>query len=65
MTGTNPRTGTEWKCYADESKPFAALVFKVVSDPYVGRLVYLRVYSGRLKVGKLDVDGELLCKERL
>jgi elongation factor G len=51
MTGINPRTGTEWKCYADETKPFAALVFKVVSDPYVGRLVYLRVYSGRLKVG--------------
>lgn len=52
MTGINPRTGTEWKCYPDESKPFAALVFKVVSDPYVGRLVYLRVYSGRLNVGK-------------
>jgi elongation factor G len=51
MTGINPHTGTEWRCYADESKPFAALVFKVVSDPYVGRLVYLRVYSGRLKVG--------------
>ena len=51
MTGINPRTGTEWQCFADESKPFAALVFKVVSDPYVGRLVYLRAYSGRLKVG--------------
>jgi elongation factor G len=49
--GVNPRTGGEWKCYADATKPFAALAFKVVSDPYVGRLVYLRVYSGRLKVG--------------
>jgi len=51
MVGINPRTGTEWRCYADETKPFAALIFKVVSDPYVGRLVYLRVYSGRLEVG--------------
>jgi elongation factor G len=51
MVGINPRTGTEWKCYPDPSKPFAGLVFKVVSDPYVGRLVYLRVYSGKLKAG--------------
>jgi elongation factor G len=51
MVGINPRTDTEWKCYPDPSKPFAGLVFKVVSDPYVGRLVYLRVYSGKLKAG--------------
>jgi elongation factor G len=65
MTGINPRTGTEWKCYADESKPFAALIFKVVSDPYVGRLVYLRVYSGRLRVGKAVLNSVKGERERV
>jgi elongation factor G len=64
MVGLNPRTGTEWKCYADESKPFAALAFKVVSDPYVGRLVYVRVYSGRLKVGSSVLNPVKGQKER-
>ncbi len=64
MTGINPNTGTEWKCYADETKPFAALIFKVVSDPYVGRLVYLRVYSGRLKVGSTVLNTVKGRKER-
>jgi elongation factor G len=65
MTGINPHTGTEWRCYADESKPFAALIFKVVSDPYVGRLVYLRVYSGRLKVGSAVFNPVKGKKERI
>jgi elongation factor G len=64
VVGVNPQTGTEWKCYADESKPFAALAFKVVSDPYVGRLVYLRVYSGRLRVGSTVLNPEKGRKER-
>jgi elongation factor G len=65
MVGINPRTGTEWKCYADESKPFAALAFKVVSDPYVGRLVYLRAYSGRLNVGSSVLNSVKGRKERV
>ena len=65
MTGINPRTGTEWKCYPDESRPFAALAFKVVSDPYVGRLVYLRAYSGRLKVGSSVLNPVKGKKERI
>jgi elongation factor G len=65
MAGINPRTGTEWLCYADESKPFAALVFKVVSDPYVGRLVYLRAYSGRLKVGSAVLNSVKGKRERI
>jgi elongation factor G len=64
MVGINPRTGTEWKCYADEAKPFAALAFKVVSDPYVGRLVYMRVYSGRLRVGSTVLNSVKGRKER-
>jgi elongation factor G len=64
MVGVDPRTGGEWKCYADETKPFAALAFKVVSDPYVGRLVYVRVYSGRLKVGSAVLNSVKGRKER-
>jgi elongation factor G len=65
MVGINLKTGTEWKCYADETKPFAALIFKVVSDPYVGRLVYLRVYSGRLEVGRTVLNTVKGRKERV
>ena len=65
MTGVDPRTGAEWKCYADEEKPFAALVFKVVADPYVGRLAYLRVYSGRLRVGSTALNSVKGKKERV
>ncbi len=65
MTGVEPRTGAERQCYADESKPFAALVFKVVSDPYVGRLVYLRVYSGRLNAGSAVLNSVKGKRERI
>lgn len=64
MVGTNPRTGDAWECRPDESAPFAALAFKVVSDPYVGRLVYLRVYSGKLKVGSGVLNSVKERKER-
>lgn len=65
MVGVDPRTGTEWKCYADDARPFAALAFKVVSDPYVGRLVYLRVYSGRARAGGQVFNSVKGRKERL
>ena len=45
------RTGAEVTRPASDEAPFAALAFKVVADPFVGRLVYLRVYSGKLKAG--------------
>ncbi len=64
MVGINPQSGKEWACHADESAPFAALAFKVVSDPYVGRLVYLRVYSGRLNVGSAVLNPTKQRKER-
>jgi elongation factor G len=64
VVGIDPRTGSEWKCYADESRPFASLAFKVVADPYVGRLVYLRVYSGRLRVGSAVLNSVKGRKER-
>jgi elongation factor G len=49
--GVHPGTGEEEARGADEKAPLSALVFKIVSDPYVGRLAYFRVYSGTMKQG--------------
>ena len=47
----NPKTGQVEKRLPENSEPFSALAFKVVTDPHVGRLVYVRVYSGTIKAG--------------
>jgi elongation factor G len=49
--GIDPRTEKELSRKAAEDEPFAALAFKVMSDPYVGKLTYFRVYSGKIKAG--------------
>jgi elongation factor G len=49
--GIDPRTEKELSRKANEDEPFAALAFKVMSDPYVGKLTYFRVYSGKIKAG--------------
>jgi elongation factor G len=49
--GIDPRTENELSRKAALDEPFAALAFKVMSDPYVGKLTYIRVYSGQLKAG--------------
>lgn len=51
VEGTETRTGNKVTREASDDAPFSALAFKVVTDPFVGRLVYFRVYSGRVKVG--------------
>ena len=51
IIGLDADTGIEVTCRADLEEPFAALVFKIASDPYIGRLAYLRVYSGCLTSG--------------
>ena len=51
VTGFDPKTDGEAERKASEDEPFSALAFKVMSDPYVGKLTYFRVYSGRLKAG--------------
>jgi len=51
MQGVDPKTGDEVTREPSEEAPFSALAFKVMSDPYVGKLTYFRVYSGRLKSG--------------
>ena len=50
---------------ADQNAPFAALAFKVVTDPYVGRLVYFRVYSGRIKAGATVYNSVKRQRERM
>jgi elongation factor G len=50
--GIDPRTQHELSRKATEEDPFSALAFKVMSDPYVGKLTYFRVYSGKVKAGE-------------
>ena len=49
--GTEPSTGEEIERAASVDEPFSALVFKVMTDPYVGKLAFLRVYSGKIEAG--------------
>ncbi len=51
VQGIDPKTDAEITRPASEDAPFAALAFKVMSDPFVGKLTYIRVYSGRVKAG--------------
>ena len=50
---------------ADDSEPFAALAFKIMSDPYVGKLTYFRVYSGSLESGASVLNATKDKKERI
>jgi elongation factor G len=51
IKGTNPDTGAEVLRHAKDDEPFSALAFKIMTDPFVGQLVFIRVYSGHLKTG--------------
>ncbi len=65
VRGTEPRTGKEVTREASDSAPFSALAFKIVSDPFIGRLIYLRVYSGRARTGSQIYNSTREHKERL
>jgi elongation factor G len=65
VTGTNPDTGEVEPRSTAEGEPFCALVFKIVADPYVGRLAYFRVYSGKVDVGETVSNSSKRRKERL
>ena len=65
-TGTVPRKGdAEVERPSDDSAPFAALAFKIMTDPYVGKLTYLRVYSGTLAKGSGVLNSTKDRKERI
>ena len=63
--GLVPGTGDEITREADPNAPFSALAFKVMSDPYVGRLTYLRVYSGTISTGAAVMNATKDRKERV
>jgi elongation factor G len=65
IVGVNPYTKKEEERGASEQEPLAALVFKIQTDPYVGRLAYFRVYSGWLKAGAAIVNATKGRKERI
>lgn len=65
VEGINPYTQKVVVRSADPSEPFAALVFKIATDPYVGRLAYFRVYSGKVKVGSKVINGTKRHRERI
>ena len=65
VVGLNPDTDAEETRHADDSEPFSALAFKIVTDPYVGKLAYFRVYSGTLKAGSYVTNSTKGKKERI
>ena len=65
IKGTNPDTGEEDERRADFKEPFSALAFKIMTDPFVGKLTYLRVYSGKLESGSYVVNASKDKKERI
>ncbi|WP_294439441.1 elongation factor G [uncultured Slackia sp.] len=65
IKGTNPDTGDEDERPSDPKAPFAALAFKIMTDPFVGKLTYLRVYSGTLDAGSYVVNATKDKKERI
>jgi elongation factor G len=65
VKGTNPKNSEEEERKTDETEPFAAIAFKVMSDPFVGRLTYFRAYSGKLTAGTYIYNSTKNKKERI
>ncbi len=65
VKGVDPKTGKEVERKASESEPLALLAFKIMSDPYVGKLTYFRVYSGTLKAGSYAYNSTKDKTERI
>ena len=65
IKGTDPRTGAEVERHPSESEPFCGLAFKIATDPFVGRLAFVRVYSGKLEAGSYVYNSRSDKKERI
>ncbi|HKR81797.1 MAG TPA: elongation factor G [Candidatus Saccharimonadales bacterium] len=63
--GTHPKTGEEIERKSSETEPFAGLAFKIATDPFVGKLAYFRVYSGKLQAGSYILNSSTGEKERV
>ncbi len=65
IKGVNPKTDEEEERPSDDNAPFSALAFKIMTDPYVGRLSFIRVYSGMLSTGSSVLNSTKSQKERI
>ena len=65
VKGVDPKTGDETERKPDAKEPFSALVFKIATDPFVGRLAFLRAYSGKLDAGSYVLNTRSDKKERV
>lgn len=65
VTGINPYTEKQEERYPDPEKEFASLAFKISTDPYVGKIAFIRVYSGQLKAGMQMLNTTTGKKERV
>lgn len=65
IVGINPKTELEEERIPDAKEPFAALAFKIATDPFVGRLAFFRVYSGRLDAGSYVLNNRSGKRERI
>ncbi len=65
ISGINPKTESESQRKPSKNEPFAALAFKIATDPYVGRLAFFRAYSGRLDAGSYVLNNRTGNKERI
>jgi elongation factor G len=65
VEGVNPHNGQAIVRHPDDDEPFSAIAFKIMSDPFVGKLTYFRVYSGKLKAGSYVLNANKDKKERV
>jgi elongation factor G len=65
VTGISPKDGSKITRHVDDSEPFSALAFKVMTDPFVGQLTFIRVYSGKLPAGSYVYNSTKDIKERV
>jgi elongation factor G len=65
MVGTDPGSGEDVPRLVDDEAPFSALAFKIAADPFVGKLCFFRVYSGRLKTGSYVLNASKGKRERI
>ncbi|KKP37710.1 MAG: Elongation factor G [Candidatus Peregrinibacteria bacterium GW2011_GWA2_33_10] len=65
IKGKNPKNDQEIERHPDDSEPFSALVFKIATDPFVGKLAFFRIYSGKLEAGSYAYNSSSDEKERI
>ena len=65
IKGKDPQTGEEITCHASDDEPLSALAFKLMSDPFIGHLTFLRIYSGYIQSGMTVINAATGKKERI